>query len=281
MPLASPLGYAWPTLALAALCGGLFLFVWIGHARSGPTPSVKRATLLLVLSFAALWGLQSGPGTFLAVIVGLPAAVAVSVALALVTWRHPRHKRLERARADKLPEHARKAFERWSQELDALGFRPFGDFTTTWAVQGKTRLTFIRFLQHHDDGAWVELHALSEPKVVARQAVSDKGEGFVVVTCDQLSDAEVLGGAAGPHERVRAGASCRDLVERHRALAQTSGGSYRRVDDPAAAHVRLYDAWVEGLLQRGRVAAREPGQVGIAFPALPAVLVRTQAAWLS
>jgi hypothetical protein len=279
--LESPLGYSWPFLAFAALTAGLFLFVAIGHARRGPTPAVKKATLLLVLAFAALWGLQSGVSTFFGVVVGLPAAVACTVTLALSTWRHPRRKKLERARPDQLPEHARKTLERWTAELVALGFRPFGDFTTSWAVQGKTRLTFVRFLEHHDDGTWLELHALSEPKVVARQAVSDKGDGCVVVTCDQLSDSEVLGGLAGPHQRVRAGTSCRDLVDRHRALAQTSGGSYRQVDDPAAAHVRLYDAWIDGLLQAGRIVEREPGQVGIAFPALPSVLLRTQAAWLS
>ncbi len=279
--LESSPGYSWPFLALAALTGALFLFVSIGHARRGPTPAVKKATLLLVLCFAGLWGLESGASTFFGVVLGLPAAVACTVALALATWRHPRKKLLARARPDELPEHARKTVERWTEELVAQGFRPFGDFTTSWAVQGKTRLTFIRFLQHHDDGTWVELHALSDPKVVARQAVSDKGDGCIVTTCDQLSDPEVLGGLAGPHQRVRAKASCRDLVDRHRALAQTSPGSYRRVDDPAAAHVRLYDAWIEGLLARGRIVMRESGQVGVAFPALPSVLLRTQAAWLS
>jgi hypothetical protein len=212
----------------------------------------------------------------MAAVVGLPLP---GIALALSTWRHPERKQFRPATEDDCPAHARKALARYSRELESAGFRACADRQMSWSFQRQTHTTFVRFFRHHDEPFWFEIHALSSPKVVARAVVSERNDGFDVMTCDQQPDPEVLGGG-GSEQRVPRRASCADMIDRHRRLASTTQGGLRAVDDPVAAHVRLYDGWVQRMLGAGGLTRRDEGLVGVRAAAIPGVMLRVYRAWL-
>ncbi len=268
-----------PPIALGALSALLFAVVAIGQLLAGPTRVVKLATLGLIASFGGFWiaqaGLERGLLT-LAAVIGLPLP---GIAAALTTWRHPARKDLRPATEGDCPAHARKALERHTRELETAGFRPCADRQLTWSFQKQPRTTFVRFFRHHDEPFWFEIHALSAPKLVARAVVSERSDGLEVMTCDQQSDPEVLGGG-GTSQRVPRRTSCRDMIDRHRRLSQTTHAGLRAVDDPVGAHVRLYDGWVQRMLGARGLVPREDGLVGVRAGAIPGVLLRVYRAWL-
>jgi hypothetical protein len=268
-----------PSVALGALSALLFGVVAIGHLVAGPARFVKLATLGLVGSFGGLLVAQTGleRGLLaLGAVVGLPLP---GIAAALTTWRHPERKELRPATEADCPAHARKRLERYTRELETAGFRVHADRQTSFSFQNQPRTTFVRFFRHHDEPFWFEIHALSAPRVVARAVVSERDDGLDVMTCDQQSDPEVLGGG-GPSQRVPRRTSCLDMIDRHRRLASTTDARLRGADDPAAAHVRLYDGWVQRMLRAGGLTRRDAGLVGVRGGAIPGVMLRVYRAWL-
>jgi hypothetical protein len=268
-----------PSVALGALSALLFATVAVGHMIAGPARFVKLATLGLVASFGGFMVAQAGLERgllVLAAVVGLPLP---GIAGALTTWRHPERKDLRPATEADCPAHAKTALARMTRELETAGFRPCADRQMTWSFQKQPRTTFVRFFRHHDEPFWFEVHALSSPKVVARAVVSERKDGFDVMTCDQQSDQEVLGGG-GPQQRVPRRTSCLDMLDCHRRLASTTPGGLRPVDDPVAAHVRLYDGWVRRMLGAKALTRRDDGLVGVHGGAIPGVMLRVYRGWL-
>jgi hypothetical protein len=266
----------WVGASTALLFGG----VAVGHWLAGPTRWVKLATLALLASFAGLWSLYQGPQSAALVMLGIVGIAFAAPMLALISWRHPLQKTFLPVGQADFPAWAHKRLERWSEELAAAGYQPHSDRVTTWRVQGQERATFVRFLAHHGDPIWFEIHVLSSPRVMARAIVSAKGEGRVIMTCDQQADQEVLRDDVIRIQRAPRQASCLDLLDRHRQMALSSEGSFEPVGDPVAAHTHIYDAWVRRLIDRGIATEAEPGWIRIPPHRLPGVVARTHAAWL-
>jgi len=257
----------------------LFFAVVIGFSLKGPVRWVKMATLLLLVDFGVGLGAHVGWEAGLRFVGITAAATFGSVAVALHSWRHPVQKRFEPATPDACPKHARPSLERWTRELGTLGFATHAEHKTFWKIQGQPRLTFVRFFRHHSEPLWVEIHALENPKIVARMITSDKGEGRAVFTCDQQADQEFFRDPSSRLQRLPRNSSCAEMIEQHRRLALTSEGTSNRVEDPVEGHVSLYDGWVERLLASNQVRRVEPGWIGIKRSAIPGMVLRTWAAW--
>lgn len=270
-----------PELVVFFVLGNVALFfaTLIGFTLKGPVRWVKIATLLLLVDFAV--GLSAHAGWEAGLkLVGITVASTFGlVGLALRTWRHPIQKRFEPVDSDVCPGHARRTLTRWTRELETLGFAIHAEHKTYWKVQGQPRLTFVRFFIHHSEPFWVEVHALENPKLVARMIVSDKGGGRAVLTCDRQADQELFRDSFTRIQRLPSASSCADMIERHRKLAMTSEGSLRGVDDPVEGHVGLYGGWVQRLLASGQVRTVEPGWVALVPTTIPGMILRTYAAW--
>jgi len=259
--------------------GLLFLAVLIGFMRKGPVRWVKIASLLLLLNFAVGFSVHAGWEAGLKLVAVTAGSALAAVGLALHTWRHPVEKQFEPAGPDDCPSHARRALERWSRELEVLGFTIHSEHKTYWRLQGQRRLPFVRFFTHHSEPFWVEVHALADPKVAARMIVSDKSEGRAVLTCDRQADPELFRDLLTRIQRVPSASSCADMIDRHRELALTTEGSLHRRDDPVSGHLSLYRGWVQRLLASGQVRRVESGWVALAPARIPGMILRTYAAW--
>ena len=257
----------------------LFFAVVIGFSLKGPVRWVKMATLLLLVDFAIGLGAHAGWESGLR-FVGITGGVTFAgMAVALRTWRHPIQKQFQPVASDVCPGHARRSLTRWTQELEALGFVIHAEHKTYWKLQGQPRLTFVRFFTHHNEPLWVEIHALENPKIVARMIISDKGDGRGVFTCDQQADQEFFRDSFSRIQRLPRSSTCAEMIEQHRRLAMTSEGSLHRVDDPVEGHLSLYGDWVQRLLASAQVRAVEPGWIGVRHAAIPGIILRTWAAW--
>jgi hypothetical protein len=266
-------------IAMAAASIPLFLATTIGFKMRGPVRWVKICAAVLVADFVTLLCVYSGWESGVRFIGLTGVSIFAAVSLAFLSWRHPISKVLSPANERDCPKHARAALERWTRELEALGFQIESEQRTTWQIQGSDRTTFIRFLTHHADPLWVEIHALDDPKVAARMAVSDKADGRSVITVDRQSDQELFDDPLTAIQRVASGADCRDLIDAHRKLAMTTEGSLSRVDDPAQAHVELYGGWVQRLLHSRQVRQVDERRIGLRPLSIPGLILKTWAAF--
>lgn len=263
----------------AAGNAALLLTVLIGFMLKGPVRWVKIGMLLLAVDFAIGFSAYAGWQAGLKLVAITVASNFVLVGFVFHTWRHPVRKQFEPAPPDACPGHARRAMKRWTGELEMLGFTVHAEHKTYWKVQGQPRLTFVRFFTHPGEPFWVEIHALANPKVVARIVASDKGDGRAVLTCDQMADQELFRDSFTKLQRLPRGSSCADMIDRHRRLAMTSEGRLDRVDDPVGGHVSLYGGWVQRLLASGQVRTVEPGWIALKPAAIPGMVLKTCAAW--
>jgi len=259
--------------------GVLFLTVLIGFALRGPVRWVRIATLALLVNFVVGLSVHAGWESALRLVAITAVTTFGLVGLAFHTWRHPVQKCFEAAEPEACPAHARRSLERWTGELEALGFAIHAEHKTYWKLQSQPRLTFVRFFIHHSEPFWVELHALENPKLAARMVVSDKGDGRAVLSCDKQADQELFRDSFTRVQRLPSASSCGEMIEQHRKLAMTSEGSLRRVDDPVEGHVNLYGGWVQRLLASGQVRTIEPGWVALVPASIPGMILRTYAAW--
>jgi len=268
-----------PRVAAMAVGAALFVVVALGFVLKGPLRWVKIATALLVADFLLVYGLHSGWPAGLRTAGILVGSILVSVSWAFLQWRHPLHKVFSPATRADCPRHALGALERWTRELERLGFAISTEQRTVWQMSGQDRITFVRFLTHHSEPLWVELHALDNPKVAARMVVSDKGDGRAVMTADQQADQELFEDPATTIQRVARATSCADLVDAHRKLAMTTEGRLERVDDPVRAHVEIYAGWVQRLLATRQVRQIDASWIGLQRSSIPGLVVKTWAAW--
>lgn len=264
---------------LAALGGVLLVTSAIGFKLKGPVRWVRIVVALLLTDFLAMRcayaGLASGLQTG-AILVG---TVFATVSFAFMSWRHPISKVLSPATRSDCPKHAAGAIRRWTEELEELGFEMSEERRTVWEIQGQERVTYIRFLTHHSEPLWVELHAIGDPKIAARMVVSDKGDGRAVLTCDRQPDQEFFDDALTVQQRLPEGSACVDLVDAHRKLAMTSEGRLSRVDDPARAHVEIYASWVQRLIATGQVRSVDGARIALIPRTIPRLVLKSWAAW--
>ncbi len=260
---------------------GILLFVAtsMGFLLKGPVRWVKVCTALLLAQFVAHRCFTSGWQSGIQLVGITGAAIFASVSMAFLTWRHPVSKVFSPATLADCPEHARSMLERWTHELEDLGFQIHADHRTVWQIKGGDRVTFIRFLVHHGEPLWVEIHALDNPKVVARMAMTDKGDGRAVMTCDRQADQELFDDPLTKIQRVASAADCTELVDAHRKLAMSSEGRYERIEDPAQTHTILYDGWIQRLLETRQVHRVGESQIALKPSSIPGLVLKTHAAW--
>ena len=269
-------------LALAsciALGVALFIVSTVGFLVKGPARWVRISVAMLLADFLVLHSLVSGWQAGLQTVGILVGTIFATVSFAFLSWRHPINKVFSPATAEDCPKHARNALERWTRELRSLDFEIQTELRTVWQIQGSDRVTFVRFMTHHSEPLWVEIHALDNPKVVARMVVSDKGDGRAVMTCDRQADQELFDDSLTAIQRLSSTASCTDLVDAHRKLAMTTEGRLSRVEDPAQAHVEIYAAWVQRLLAMGQVRQVDACWIGLKPSSIPGLVLKTWAAW--
>jgi len=261
--------------------GGAVLFVAtsVGFSTRGPVRWVKVACAMLLADFVVLQCLFVGWQSGLRFVGVTAGAVFAAVSFAFLSWRHPISKVFSPASMADCPAHARRDLEGWTRELEEMGFEVGAEKRTVWQIQGKDRITFVRFLVHHSEPFWVEIHALAEPKVVARMAVSDKADGRSVMTCDRQADQELFDDPLTTIQRVASAARCVDLVDAHRKLAMTSEGHLSRVEDPVRAHVEIYAGWVQRLLASNQVRSVDGVWIALRPGAIPGLVLKTWAAW--
>ena len=270
-----------PLAELVSIAIGAVLFVAsaIGFTFRGPLRWVKITTALLVADFLLLHCLHSGWQSGLQTAGILAGSIFVSVSFAFFQWRHPIHKVFTPATLADCPAHARGAVEGWTRDLEMLGFGIAADARTLWQIHGQDRVTFVRFLTHHSEPLWFELHALDNPKIAARMVTSDKGDGRAVMTADQQADQELFDDPATLVQRVSRANSCTEMLDAHRKLAMTTEGRLERVEDPVQAHVEIYSGWVHRLLATRQVREVEEKWIALRPGSIPGLVFKTWAAW--
>src|SRR5262249_55232487 len=152
-------------------------------------------------------------------------------------WRTPLAKKLRIAQIKTCPPHAISKMEDWSRKFNELGFTVLSDHSTDWKLGSRERKTYLRFLKHQTEPFWVEIYALQNPKIIARQVITMKGTDRTIVTCDRTSDAGLFDGTE--IQQLSESVSCEEMIERHRRFSMTGDGPNVFVLDPASAHERL------------------------------------------
>jgi hypothetical protein len=243
----------------------------VGFVTQGPQPWVRHATTGLLAAFLAL--VTSGTGLFTALGFGASIVVttSLSIGVGLATWRQPADKTFEATDVSRFPAHARASIERWSRELEAGGWRLAADAVSLWQVLGSKRESYARFYVKDGEPHVVELHALSSPRVRARQVQTRLSDGRWAQTVDQLPDAvffddpqlrwQVLPSRA-PIEKLLA--AHRRLTEPGRAAPAAGAGTPAAVaaaadarpvaqDDPVELHRRSWREWVGRMTASGQL----------------------------
>jgi len=258
---------------------GLCLLFALVLAIKGPTRQLKIALLFFVVAFAGLQAVKVGAGPALAMIGTILVVNVVVMMATVVLLRHPATKTLAPLGARPWPKYALKQVDEHARAFESLGFQFLGDRLSTWKFLGQERRSFIRFMKHSSGHHWAEIHALDEPKVVARMITSAKQGGVAVLTCDKQANQEFFRDSLTHVQRVATASSSGDMLRTHEALAMRIPGTLEAADDPMARHVQLYDSWVRRLLSTRQAVLRGSNfavPLRLAFPAA----LRVMGAWL-
>jgi hypothetical protein len=263
-------------LDLATLVASVVLALLL--LRKGPTRQLKIALLVLFAAFALLQAVKVGPGPALALVGTILAANVVVMMATTVLLRHPARKVLELPGLRPWPRYAVGQVEEHARAFESLGFQPVGDRTSPWRFLGRERQTFIRFLKHPSGHHWAEIHALDNPKVVARMIASSKQGGVAVLTCDKEANQEFFRDPLTRVQRVASASSASEMLRAHEALSVRVPGSLE-AGEPMVRHVEQHDRWVQRLVASGQVVLRGDDFVIPLRRAFPAAL-RVMGAWL-
>ncbi len=261
-------------LAIQALCVAFFLYLLL----KGPTRGLKIGLVVFVLAFVAVQAVKVGWAPALALLLTVLVMNLVVMMASTLILRHPLRKVFVAAGEQELPRHAGKQVAKYTQDFEALGFQRCGDRISTWKMLGQKRNVFTRFLRQGSGHCWAEIHALDEPKVVARVIGTLKNDGSVLSTVDKQANEEFFRDELTHMRRVAASSTCEMMLRAHEVFAMKVPTSTQTVQDPIASSAAVYDGWVRRLVDSRQVVVRGDSfaiPLRMAFP----TAVRVIAAW--
>jgi hypothetical protein len=267
---------AWigPIVLLITLVMGAIL------ATKGPTRALKIGVVVLLLGFVAWMGVKSGWPAALTVLSITVGSTLLSMGVAVRLHQMPLKKELRPVDEQSCPRHGVGKLRDWTRGLEGLGFRGYEDRLGHWSFGGTKRKVFVRFLLHHSNESWAEIHVLDEPKIAARLMAARKDGGLHLMTCDQQANEEFFHDPQTLVNRVGSRATCADLYRRHEEFVLRTPGSVVRTEDPVSVHIDAHDQWIARLLDSGQLVVRGDAAVIPLRTTLPTML-RVLAAWFN
>jgi hypothetical protein len=270
------------TVDLSAWIGPIVLLITIVMgailATKGPTRALKIGVVVLLLGFVGWMGVKSGWTTALTVLSVTVGTTLLSMSAAVQLHRMPLKKELRPVDEQSCPRYAVGKVRDWTRGLEGLGFRVYADRLGHWSFAGTKRKVFVRFMQHHSNESWAEIHALDEPKTTARLIAARKDGGLHLMTCDQQANEELFHDPQTLVNRVGSRATCADLHRRHEEFVLKTPGALVRTEDPVSVHIDAYDRWITRLLDSGQLAVRGDAAAIPIRSTLP-TMFRILAAW--
>jgi hypothetical protein len=257
--------------------GACVLFVLL-LVFKGPARVVKIGVVVFTLGFVGLISFKAGWMTGATVVGVILASNVVAMSVGTLFYRQPLQKALLPVDREACPRYARQKVEQWSRGFEGLGYEPYGEGESRWSLGKSQKKTYTRFLLHRSRHSWVEIHALEEPRMVARMIASVKEGGRSVSTCDQQANEELFRDDRTLIQRVASRSSCADMVASHELFLLKIPGSLETVTDPMTLHQEIYNGWVERLLASGQVVRRGDSMAIPLRSAFP-ISFRVLAAW--
>jgi hypothetical protein len=269
-------------LALSLLPLAMLVVLVVGFLLVGARRWVRRGILAMVLVLHADIALVDGwlyAAGRLAAVLGIVVALGV---FSVRTWRAPRVARYAPATPDigpPWPPHAVALVERWTRELQGLGFEVAGDVWTEYRVLGSYRNPRLRLFRHASEPVWAAISAHARPKALARAMLSKLADGRLLETCDRVSDRAVTADDTSVRQRTVTTATVARMLEVHRAKLATLGPARVPSSDVVAEMASAREAWLAASLTAKKVYLDGDNVAltwGTSFRAVP----RSLAAWL-
>jgi len=265
---------AWigPVVLLITLAMGAIL------AAKGPTRALKIGVVVLLLGFVAWMGMKSGWTAALTVLSVTLGVTLLSMGVAVRLHQMPLKKELRPVDEQSCPRYGAGKLRDWTRGLEALGFRVYADRQSHWSFAGTKKKVFVRFLRHHSNESWAEIHVLDEPKIAARLMAARKDGGVHLMSCDQQANEEFFHDPQTLVNRVGSRATCADLYRSHEEFVLRTPGGLVRTEDPVSVHIDAYHQWIARLLDSAQLVVSPDAAVIPLRLTLP-TMFRVLAAW--
>ncbi|MGH9460587.1 MAG: hypothetical protein ACRD1X_05190 [Vicinamibacteria bacterium] len=247
-------------------------------AAKGPTRALKIGVVVLLLGFVGWMGVKNGWTAAFTVLSVTLGVTLLSMGAAVRLHRMPLKKELRPVDEQSCPRHALAKLRDWTRGLEGLGFRVDDDRLAHWSFGETKRKVFVRFLRHHSNESWAEIHVLDEPKIAARLMASRKDGGLHLMTCDQQANEEFFRDARTRVNRVSSRTSCADLHRSHEEFVLRTPGALVRTEDPVSLHIDAHNQWITRLLDSGQLVVRGDAAV-IPLRLTVPTMFRVLAAW--